>query len=213
MNHPQPSQPPRGRRRDFERNREAILVAAAECFTQLGPRTSIELIARRAKLSPVTIYRHFPTRGDLERAVFEIRLDEYADAILRAQDCDDSRAAFRRTIQAIVSMQARDRSFRDLIDGDPQRLSESPGLSRFIAAFFGALERAREHGVIREDVQNEDVMLLLLATEGIARTASNLNEPALNRAVDILVDGVCGDRSELSGSAMDWSQLIDATRG
>jgi AcrR family transcriptional regulator len=207
-----PEQPARGRRRDFERNREAILRAASECTSELGLKTPIEVIARRAGLSPATIYRHFPSREDLDKAILDARLDDYAIVIEQAQESDDERLTFRQTIHAIVSMQSRDRSFRNLIAGDADRLVESPALSRFVEALFGSLDRAHRKGVLRDDVQNEDVLLLLIATEGVARTASVHSDDALRRLVDIVLDGICAERSELTGSAMSWSQLFDATR-
>lgn len=212
MNNSLPQSPVSGRRRDFERNRETILRAADECFSELGPRVPIDVIAKRAGFSPATVYRHFPSREDLEKAVFEVRVNAYAAVIEQAQETDDEYLAFRQTMHGLVAMQARDRSFRDLIDGDQQRLAESPGMSRFSAAFFAMFERARRESVIREDVHNEDVMLLLLASEGVARTAAAFSDDALRRVVDIALDGLCAQQSELTGSSLSWQQLIDATR-
>lgn len=205
--------PERGRRRDFERNRDAILQAADECFVEHGMKASIGVIAKRAGVAPATVYRHFPGREDLEKAVFDVRMNTYAAAVEQAQENEDPKSAFRDSIRAIVELQTRDHSFRDLIGGGQDLWTESSGLPRFAAALFASFDRARRENVMREDVQNEDVMLLLIATEGVARSTAALSEEALNRLVSVLLDGVCGERSEITGSALSWFQLIEVTKG
>lgn len=206
------TQPARGRRRDFERNREAILEAANECFVELGAKASIDAIAKRAGVGPATVYRHFPTRSDLERAVFDVRLGEYATAIEAAQLSEDPTQAFRGTIHAIVALQAADRSFRDLVSADRDRLIDSETMPRFSTALFGAFDRAHRDGVIRDDVRNEDVMLMLIATEGVAGSVARQSPEALERLVSILLDGICGERSTLGGAALSWLQLLEAAQ-
>lgn len=206
-------QPERTRRRDFERNREAILVAANECFVELGMKAPISAIAKRAGVGAATVYRHFPSRDDLGKAVFDVRLAEYAAVIEEAQANEDPRAAFRDSIHAIVTLQSRDQSFRELVGGGQEIWASSTELPRFANALFSAFDRARREGVLRGDVENEDVFLLLLATEGIARETSTLSDTALLRIVDIVLDGVCNERSPLDGETLSWFQLIDASKG
>jgi AcrR family transcriptional regulator len=56
---------------DFDR-RDQILDAANECFTQLGiQRTSVQDVARMAKVSRGTIYRYFEDRDVLIEAAIE----------------------------------------------------------------------------------------------------------------------------------------------
>lgn len=205
--------PERGRRRDFARNRDAILQAADECFVEQGTKAPIGVIAKRAGVAPATVYRHFPGREDLEKAVFDVRMNTYAAAVEQAQGNEDPNLAFRETIRAIVELQTRDHSFRDLIGGGQELWAESSGLPRFATALFAAFDRARREDVMREDVQNEDVMLLLIATEGIARSTAAMSGEALDRLVSILLDGVCGERKEIAGATLTWFQLVEVTKG
>ena len=56
---------------EFDR-RDQILDAANECFTQLGiQRTSVQDVARMAKVSRGTIYRYFVDRDVLIAAAIE----------------------------------------------------------------------------------------------------------------------------------------------
>ncbi|MFT4049282.1 MAG: TetR/AcrR family transcriptional regulator [Solirubrobacterales bacterium] len=195
------------RRRDWERNRETILAAASDCFMEFGGKASVGTIAERAGLGAATIYRHFPTRAELEQAVFDLRIDAYAVAIEQAQQTADDSAAFRATIQAIVGLQTRDRAFRDLLNEDVEVLLTSPGTQRFATAIFGALDRASKSGVLRDGVKNEDVMLLLVASEGIAQRVAAVSDSTLPRTVDLLVDALTGEQSQLTGEALTIEQL------
>jgi len=52
-------------RADARRNRDHLLKIAAQHFAAYGVNTSLDDIAREAKVGPATLYRHFPTREHL----------------------------------------------------------------------------------------------------------------------------------------------------
>src|SRR6059058_3759513 len=56
-------------RADARRNRDQILVAARDIFADHGPGAPLEEIARRAGVGIGTLYRRFPDRPSLLRAV------------------------------------------------------------------------------------------------------------------------------------------------
>ncbi len=211
MTSAQPSDPGRRRRRDFEHNREAILRTANDTFAELGSTVPINEIAKRAGVAPATVYRHFPNREALVKAVFNMRVAEYADAIEAARAATDPVTAFRRTIHAIVEQQSRDRSFREMLNAQQWQSLDSAEFARFVFNFSGALGDARVEGVIRDSVADEDIMLLLVATERIAQPTGNRSPAALHRIVDILLNGVCVDRAEPTGNTLTFEQLLDAT--
>ncbi|MEV4315021.1 TetR/AcrR family transcriptional regulator [Actinocrispum sp. NPDC049592] len=62
----------------MERNREALLAAAAAVFVEQGVQAPIRDIAGRAGVGVGTVYRHFPTRAELVTAVYRHQLDECA---------------------------------------------------------------------------------------------------------------------------------------
>jgi AcrR family transcriptional regulator len=202
----------RPRRRDFEQNREAILAAARAIFSEHGMGASIESIAKRAGVAPATVYRHFPQRGLLVDAVFELRAAEFVAAIEAAQSIEDPREAFRRTMHAIVELQSQDRSFREILAGRDELPLDRPVFLKFGMTLLHSLDDARRAGVIREEVENTDLMLLMLASEGIARQTAHEDPAALSRIVDIVLDGVCDERSELHGEAVTIEQLTSIVR-
>lgn len=70
--------PVRRRRADAQRNRDAILRAAREAFDADGIFAPLDNIATAAGVGNATLYRNFPTRDDLLRAVIE---DGFAELI------------------------------------------------------------------------------------------------------------------------------------
>src|SRR5262245_61907213 len=73
------AQPARPMRADAARNRARVLEVAYETFAADGLGVPIDEIARRAGVGAGTVYRHFPTKEDLYRAVVEDRIRSIAD--------------------------------------------------------------------------------------------------------------------------------------
>ena len=67
-------------RTDAQRNRERILEVAKQAFTKSGANASLDDIAKQAGVGPGTLYRHFPTREDLLKAVYRAELEKLAAA-------------------------------------------------------------------------------------------------------------------------------------
>jgi AcrR family transcriptional regulator len=57
-------------RADAARNAARLLAAARDVFAEQGAEAALDDIARRAGVGNATLYRHFPTRGDLLVAVY-----------------------------------------------------------------------------------------------------------------------------------------------
>ncbi len=67
-------------RSDALRNRERILEVAKQVFTRRGADASMDEIAKRAKIGPGTLYRHFPTRDELLATVYITEVEKLAAA-------------------------------------------------------------------------------------------------------------------------------------
>jgi TetR/AcrR family transcriptional regulator, mexCD-oprJ operon repressor len=74
----------KGRRADARRNVTAILDAALTCLVR-NPEASVSEIATAAGVGRVTLYGHFPSRGELVDAVFA-RTVQQADEVLDEVD-------------------------------------------------------------------------------------------------------------------------------
>ena len=62
-------------RADARRSRAKLLEAATAAFAEHGADAPLEDIARRAGVGIGTLYRHFPTRTDLQAAVYRSQVD------------------------------------------------------------------------------------------------------------------------------------------
>src|SRR6059058_2188352 len=77
-----------GARPDAGRNRELLVAAALQAFTERGADdTSLEEIARRAGVGIGTLYRHFPGRQALLEALY---VDEVAELCRSAAEVGDA---------------------------------------------------------------------------------------------------------------------------
>ncbi|CQA00000.1 Possible transcriptional regulatory protein TetR [Mycobacteroides abscessus] len=72
-------QPARPLRADAARNRARVLEVAYQTFAEEGLGVPIDEIARRAGVGAGTVYRHFPAKEDLYRAIAEDRMGSVID--------------------------------------------------------------------------------------------------------------------------------------
>src|SRR5947209_8614372 len=71
---------PRRRRADARRNVDALIEAARTVFATSGVDAPAKEITDMAGVGVGTLYRHFPQRSDLVKAVVESSIDAVADA-------------------------------------------------------------------------------------------------------------------------------------
>src|SRR5580700_6463882 len=67
-------------RSDARRSRVKLLEAATAAFAEHGADAPLDDIARRAGVGIGTLYRHFPTRVDLQAAVYRSQVQTVCDA-------------------------------------------------------------------------------------------------------------------------------------
>lgn len=177
-------------RADAARNRAAIVDAARAVFAEQGIDAPLDEIARRAGTGNATLYRRFPTRGDLVAAVFAERMCEHLQAVEAGLAEPDPWAGFASYVHTVAAMQARDRGIADLVT---MELATAPDIEELRARAFDGLvqlvERAHTAGVLRADFTTQDVVLLLMANAGLVERAEGITEPASTRLVHLLLDG------------------------
>jgi AcrR family transcriptional regulator len=164
--------PGRPLRADAARNRALILEAARAAFADGGLDVGVEEIARRAGVGKGTLYRRFPTKEALVRAIFDDILDEFERLAMAARDDPDPGAAFAGFLAGAARMQASNQGFYDVV---AQRLGASALTDqqrrRFIAAAALPLRRAQAEGRVRADLVPEDLQLMLRMLGATTRPA------------------------------------------
>src|SRR5437016_1849209 len=91
-------------RADARHNRDRIMAAAREVFVELGPNAPLEEISRRAGTGIATLYRRFPDRNALMRAVVKDALERTAQAARDAAVESDPFAALIRYMHQVLDI-------------------------------------------------------------------------------------------------------------
>src|SRR3954465_15727065 len=102
-------------RADAARNRTLILDAARAAFAAGGLDVGVEEIARRAGVGKGTLYRRFPTKEALVRAIFEDILSDLEALAAEAGRVPEADVGFARFIAAAARMQASNQAFLDVV--------------------------------------------------------------------------------------------------
>ena len=184
------SQPPaRKPRADAQRNRERILEVAKEAFTRSGANTSLDDIAKEARVGPGTLYRHFPTREELLLAVYRSELEKLAAAEQRfAQTMtpiEALRAWLLLFVDAIAAKELIAPALNTLV-GDHKKVFAA-SYAQMHEAIRSLVKRAIENGDVRKDLDSMDLLRALI---GVANVATSPDwQQSARRLVDILVTG------------------------
>ncbi|HWK27011.1 MAG TPA: TetR/AcrR family transcriptional regulator, partial [Solirubrobacter sp.] len=128
----------------------------------------------RAGVGKGTLYRRFPTKEALVRAIFEDILGEIERLSEATTEIEDPVAAFAHYVQTAARMQASNQGFYDVVShrlGIAALTNEQR--ERFLAAAARPLERAQRAGVVRDDLVPEDVQMLLRMLGATTRPASD----------------------------------------
>jgi AcrR family transcriptional regulator len=176
-------------RADAQRNRERILEVAKQVFTRRGADATMDEIAKRARLGPGTLYRHFPTRDDLLAAVYISEVEKLAEAQRKFSAELPAIEALRAWLLVFIDYIAAKRIIAPALNamaGGPSRVYQQTNRLMEEAAHELA-SRAVASRDLRPDV---DPMDMLRAIYGVSSAGSTDDWPAkARRFVDILIQG------------------------
>jgi AcrR family transcriptional regulator len=180
--------PERRMRADARRSHQALLAAATTAFAENGADAPLEDIARRAGVGIGTLYRHFPTRLDLQAAVFRSQVDSVcarAEDLLEGQLPEQAFAGWIRALAAyLVTKRGLSKALIAALGRDSELISTCWVAMRDTADRL--LARAQEAGVVRPDVTGMDVMRLV---HGVVVATEQAPDQA-DRLLSLLLDGL-----------------------
>jgi len=176
-------------RADAQRNRERILEVAKQAFTRSGADTSLDDIAKQAGVGPGTLYRHFPTREELLKAVYRNELENLATAGEKVAETMPAVEALRAWlllfVDAVAAKQIIAPALNTLV-GDHKKVFEA-SYAQVHEAIRRLVKRAVKSGDIRKDLDPSDLLRVLV---GVANVASSPDwRQSARRLVDILIAG------------------------
>ncbi|WP_300680674.1 TetR/AcrR family transcriptional regulator [Nocardioides sp.] len=156
---------PSAREASAQRTRQALLTAATQIFVTEGVHAPIRDIAGLAQVGLGTVYRHFPSRGDLVVAVYRHQIDACVALAHELQESTQPAAALERWIDAFVdflvtkhglgmALQSDDAAFGELHSLMLDELVPACGLLVEAAAARGELDLTLTPYVLMRAVGN-----------------------------------------------------------
>lgn len=183
---------PRPLRADAERNRRRILDAARAVFAEHGIGTGVDVVAREAGVGVGTIYRRFPTKDELLRAIVDDRLELLRAAIAEPSAAADPWEAFTASASVVAESMALDQGFYQALQAVSGTALSVPVCARemTLELITPVVARAQLAGVVREDVVPSDVLSLCAIAAKIPRWRLEHQPELWRRYLSIVFDGL-----------------------
>jgi AcrR family transcriptional regulator len=184
-----PERAPRRLRADAQRNSGALLEAAKTVFGTSGVDAPAKEIADLAGVGVGTLYRHFPQRSDLVKAVLQREIDACADAAQALAAAHEPTEALEKWLHRYTEYLATKRGLAAALHSGDSAYGALPGYfrQRLEPALGSLLDAAAARGEIRADISARDLLravanlCLPVAGEGVAYS---------QRMVALLLDGL-----------------------
>lgn len=184
-------------RADATRNRERIVLAARDAFVEHGAEVPLDEIAKRAGVGNATLYRNFPDRTSLIKAVALLvkgRILALAETAAAEADADGGTGPFdalqrfaHATVEEKVGALCTVFGTRvDPFDPDVVEIRD-----RMRAAVGGLLERARAAGELRPDVDHGDLFIAIAQlSRPLPNTSCRMLDDFVHRHLQLFLDGL-----------------------
>jgi AcrR family transcriptional regulator len=177
-------------RADAQRNRDKIVAAARDCFSEDGLDAQMEDVARRAGVGVGTVYRHFPTKDALVRALVVAQMEAMTarGPEFLAEAERDAWGAFSGFMRACAGKHAGDRGLAQVISTQPAESFIDVAMDTGLMKVTGQLlVAAQEAGVARRDLVATDVGLTMC---GLSAVLESFGEAGGRRYLQMMLDGM-----------------------
>ncbi|HEY3471160.1 MAG TPA: TetR/AcrR family transcriptional regulator [Amycolatopsis sp.] len=176
-------------RADARRNVEALIDAARAVFDTSGVDAPAKEITDRAGVGVGTLYRHFPQRSDLVKAVVRTGIDALADAGPELGSAHPPAEALSRWIDRYVDLLGAKRGLASALHSGDPAFESLPGyfMERLGPVLAELLDAASADGAIRGDIGAQE---LLEAIALLCRPLPGRAPEQGRRMVAVLVDGL-----------------------
>jgi AcrR family transcriptional regulator len=176
-------------RADARRNLDVVLRAAMAVFARSGVDAPMRAIALEAGVGVGTLYRHFPQRSDMIKAIIQREVDVCVEEAARLRETHAPDEALGLWVERLVDFVATKRGLGPALhSGDPayQALPDYVE-GQLTPALQSLLDAAEAAGAIRKDVNAGELLFAFLR---LATPASNGDAAEARRMVALLIDGL-----------------------
>jgi AcrR family transcriptional regulator len=186
-------------RRDAERNRQRVLAAAAQVFTERGIDATLDEVARAAGVGIGTVYRRFPDKEALIAALFRERIDNLVTVAEDALAAPDPWQGLVSYLEYAAAAMADDTGLRQLMMfGTYDRDQVCYARDRMRPVITKLVERAQASGDLRGDFEATDVKMIAFMLGSLAEYAAAVAPDVWRRYLAMLIDGLRPSRGEVS---------------
>jgi AcrR family transcriptional regulator len=199
-----PGPAPRRLRADAQRNIDSLLEAAKVIFATSGVDAPAKEIADLAGVGVGTVYRHFPQRSDLVKAVFQRGVDACADAAPALAATHEPGIALEKWLHRYTEFLSTKRGLATALHSGDPAFDALPAYfrQRLGPALGSLLEAAAASGEIRGDISPE---YLLHAVANLSQPVAGEGVAYSQRMVALLIDGL------RYGAEASQSRSLDST--
>jgi AcrR family transcriptional regulator len=179
-------------RSDAAANRTRVVEAARAAFAEHGPDIAVDEIARLAGVGVGTLYRRFPNKEQLVRAILEERVAELLTLLHTSVHDSDPLTALEAFLDAVVRIQAEDRGVVRLMAQALGPAAYPDNVGELYDELWRLLRAGQRVGQIRADVKKQDVPALLRMANAAVSPADAPCDglQAARRCTSIVVSGL-----------------------
>lgn len=177
-------------RADAARNRERVLEVARAQLSAGDDSLQLNAIARLAGVGVGTVYRHFPNRHALVEALMTERFQNLVEeARVAAADVDPARG-LQALLRFTLGLISADTGFAAVLESADRAGGSTAAMKAELdQAVTRLLERAGAAGVVRSDLDADDIRRLLCGVEHAVRTGGDDRRQA-ELYLDVLLRGL-----------------------
>ena len=173
-------------RTDAARNRSVIIEAARQLITEPG-ELKLSAVARRAGVGQATLYRHFATRDELVRALYDGEIDELVSLAYALVDEHPPREALKLWFAQLANYARVKFGVMAAVEASVWQDIGAQTMGKLGDALDALLRAGREADVLRGDVDSRDVILL---SWFLAHVEDDEWAQRTPRLLDVLLDGL-----------------------
>ncbi|MFE3060460.1 TetR/AcrR family transcriptional regulator [Nocardia sp. NPDC059239] len=190
---------PKVLRRDAAQNRQRLLDAAEQVFTEHGMDASVEEIARVAGVGMGTLYRRFPTKDALISALVRKVLNDLLAIANAARGRTDGRG-LEQLLYGTGEVVASQRGCLPRLWNDEETQELKAEYWRIVTELLIAGKAA---GRIRQDLTDTDLEIQFWAIRGVIETTWGVADNAWKRHLALCLAGMRPGAEELAEAPLD----------
>lgn len=164
-----------------------IIQAASKVFSAGDGSGTLDRIAKEAGVGIATLYRHFPNRESLARAVYDqIFVREVQPLFEEFQRTDAPRGVLLDLAERLLDVLDRERGMTLSLGNVAEATREL--LSRNAEVISHAVARAKQSGNLRPDIESSDIPnLMAMVAAGFESISAG---PARRRYLSLVLDSL-----------------------